>query len=123
LCSQYSAETRAVKSQSDQIILIVSQLPSPLCKKNTRRCGIATFATDLWEAIADKYKGITCIALPVNDTEAGYARRGDVDNVIFLCGYTLHLSYGATDTGIALATASVKSLLEWLKVNGREKRL
>jgi glycosyltransferase involved in cell wall biosynthesis len=38
-----------------------------------RQCGIATFTTDLCEAIAAKYSGTTCIALPVNDTEAGYA--------------------------------------------------
>ena len=38
-----------------------------------RQCGIATFTTDLCEAIATEYGGITCVALPVNDTEAGYA--------------------------------------------------
>ena len=38
-----------------------------------RQCGIATFTTDLCEAIATEYKGTTCIALPVNDIEAGYA--------------------------------------------------
>jgi glycosyltransferase involved in cell wall biosynthesis len=38
-----------------------------------RRCGIATFTTDLCEAIAAEYPGTTCIALPVNDMEAGYA--------------------------------------------------
>ena len=37
-----------------------------------RQCGIATFTTDLCEAIATKYGGTTCIALPVNDIEAGY---------------------------------------------------
>jgi glycosyltransferase involved in cell wall biosynthesis len=37
-----------------------------------RQCGIATFTTDLCEAIADEYKGTACIALPVNDTEEGY---------------------------------------------------
>src|SRR5512136_1751380 len=37
-----------------------------------RQCGIATFTTDLCEAIAEQYKGTACIALPVNDTEAGY---------------------------------------------------
>ena len=37
-----------------------------------RQCGIATFTTDLCEAIADEYKGTACIALPVNDIEAGY---------------------------------------------------
>ena len=38
-----------------------------------RQCGIATFTTDLCEAIATQYRQTTCIALPVNDTEAGYA--------------------------------------------------
>lgn len=38
-----------------------------------RRCGIATFTTDLCEAIATKYSNVSCIALPVNDIEAGYA--------------------------------------------------
>jgi glycosyltransferase involved in cell wall biosynthesis len=37
-----------------------------------RQCGIATFTTDLCEAIATEYDGTTCIALPVNDLEAGY---------------------------------------------------
>lgn len=38
-----------------------------------RQCGIATFTTDLCESIAAEYPAATCIALPVNDTEAGYA--------------------------------------------------
>ncbi len=38
-----------------------------------RQCGIATFTTDLCEAIATEYPDTTCIALPVNDNEAGYA--------------------------------------------------
>ncbi|MCX6168402.1 MAG: glycosyltransferase family 4 protein [Ignavibacteriales bacterium] len=38
-----------------------------------RQCGIATFTTDLCEAIAAQYVETTCIALPVNDIEAGYA--------------------------------------------------
>lgn len=37
-----------------------------------RQCGIATFTSDLCESMADEYKGTACIALPVNDTEAGY---------------------------------------------------
>jgi len=37
-----------------------------------RQCGIATFTTDLCEAIAMEHGGTTCIALPVNDTESGY---------------------------------------------------
>jgi predicted GH43/DUF377 family glycosyl hydrolase len=53
--------------------------------------------------------------------EEPYERRGDVDNVIFPCGYTmapdgdtLHLYYGAADSSIALASGSVRALLEWL---------
>ena len=38
-----------------------------------RKCGIATFTTDLCEAIAGEYKDTSCIALPVNDIEGGYA--------------------------------------------------
>jgi len=37
-----------------------------------RRCGIATFTTDLCEAVAAEYKEATCISLPVNDTVDGY---------------------------------------------------
>ncbi len=37
-----------------------------------RKCGIATFTTDLCEAIADEFKGTSCIAMPVNDIENGY---------------------------------------------------
>jgi glycosyltransferase involved in cell wall biosynthesis len=38
-----------------------------------RQCGIATFTTDLCEAVAAKYTRTTCIAVPVNDVAAGYA--------------------------------------------------
>ena len=37
-----------------------------------RQCGIATFTTDLCEAFAAAYAETSCIALPVNDNEAGY---------------------------------------------------
>jgi glycosyltransferase involved in cell wall biosynthesis len=37
-----------------------------------RQCGIATFTTDLCEAIAIEHSDATCIALPVNDIEGGY---------------------------------------------------
>ena len=57
----------------------------------------------------------------VFDPEEIYERYGDVDNVIFPCGCTLpsdgdtvHIYYGAADTSIAMATASVTELLEWL---------
>ena len=57
--------------------------------------------------------------------EERYERRGDVDNVVFPCGYTLasdgdtiHLYYGAADTCIALATGSIRGILNWLYEGG-----
>ena len=37
-----------------------------------RRCGIATFTSDLCEALAAQYPDMSCFAVPVNDTEEGY---------------------------------------------------
>jgi predicted GH43/DUF377 family glycosyl hydrolase len=58
--------------------------------------------------------------------EEPYERYGDVDNVVFPCGYTirpdgdtLYLYYGGADTCIALATGSIKALLDWLEHNGK----
>lgn len=58
--------------------------------------------------------------------EAPYERFGDVNNVVFPCGYTLgpdgdtiNLYYGGADTYIALATSSIRALLDWLRRNGR----
>ena len=56
-----------------------------------------------------------------------YEQRGDVDNVVFPCGYTIasdgdtmHLYYGAADTSIAMATGSLGAILEWLEHHGDE---
>lgn len=38
-----------------------------------RQCGLATFTTDLCEALSAEYGAIELLALPVNDTEAGYS--------------------------------------------------
>ena len=53
--------------------------------------------------------------------QEAYEINGDVDNVIFPCGYTLaadgdtiRIYYGAADTCIAMATSSVKLMLDWL---------
>ena len=55
-----------------------------------------------------------------------YERIGDVDDVVFPCGYTvdddgdtLNLYYGAADTSMGLAQASIKELLEWLRENAQ----
>ncbi len=37
-----------------------------------RQCGIATFTTDLCEAVAAEFPGVTCFAVPVNDIDGGY---------------------------------------------------
>ncbi|MGB5059266.1 MAG: hypothetical protein WBO48_11250 [Candidatus Promineifilaceae bacterium] len=57
--------------------------------------------------------------------EAVYEINGDVGNVAFPCGYTiapdgdtLNLYYGAADTSIALATGSIRVLLDWLEQYG-----
>jgi predicted GH43/DUF377 family glycosyl hydrolase len=59
--------------------------------------------------------------------EAPYERFGDVDNVVFPCGYTLepdgdtvNLYYGGADSCIALATGSIRHMLDWLDRHGRD---
>jgi predicted GH43/DUF377 family glycosyl hydrolase len=58
--------------------------------------------------------------------EEAYERFGDVDNVVFPCGLTvgpdkdtIHLYYGAADSCVAVATGSLRALLEWLEENGK----
>lgn len=58
--------------------------------------------------------------------ETDYERQGDVGNVAFPCGCTLsddgdtlNVYYGAADTCVALATGSVRAMLNWLDENGR----
>lgn len=53
---------------------------------------------------------------------AEYERTGDVDDVVFPCGYilgedgdTLNIYYGGADTAICLGIASVRAMLAWLK--------
>jgi predicted GH43/DUF377 family glycosyl hydrolase len=62
--------------------------------------------------------------------EADYERHGDVDDVVFPCGYTidpdgdgLKIYYGAADCAIGLAFSSIRTLLSWLDANaGTERR-
>jgi glycosyltransferase involved in cell wall biosynthesis len=63
-------QDRAVGSTIKRIAFVGNYLP--------RRCGIATFTTDLCEAIATEFEGTSCIALPVNDTADGYDYPGRV---------------------------------------------
>ncbi len=62
--------------------------------------------------------------------EADYERFGDVDNVVFPCGYTvdpdgdtLRIYYGGADSCIALATASIKDILGWLDRYGNQPKI
>lgn len=57
--------------------------------------------------------------------EEPYELIGDVGQVVFPCGTILEADgdrlrvyYGAADTSIALATASLRELLDWLRENG-----
>ena len=85
------------------------------------RLGLALFALD--DPSQCLRRGDAWIFGP----EAPYERQGDVDNVTFPCGYTiaddgdtLHLYYGAADTCIALATGSIKEMLNWLDAHVSE---
>jgi predicted GH43/DUF377 family glycosyl hydrolase len=56
--------------------------------------------------------------------ETAYERQGDVSNAVFPCGVTVgddrdtvFIYYGAADTSVAVATASIRALLAWLAAN------
>ena len=56
--------------------------------------------------------------------EANYERSGDVKDVVFPCGQTvgadgdtLYIYYGAADSSVALATASIRAILDWLDLH------
>lgn len=83
------------------------------------RLGLALF--DLEEPNRCLLRGESWVFGP----ETVYERAGDVNNVAFPCGATvaddgdtLHIYYGAADTCIGLATASIRELLAWLEVHG-----
>jgi predicted GH43/DUF377 family glycosyl hydrolase len=79
------------------------------------RLGLALF--DLEQPELCLKRGSEWIFAP----EEPYEQHGDVGNVVFPCGYTigldkdtLNIYYGAADTCIGLATASIRELLDWL---------
>lgn len=84
------------------------------------RLGLALFDLENPERV--RYRGENWVFGP----EEMYEREGDVDNVVFPCGCTmaddgdtLRMYYGAADTSICLATASIKQLLDWLRRDAR----
>jgi predicted GH43/DUF377 family glycosyl hydrolase len=75
------------------------------------RLGLALF--DLNEPERCLKRGNEWVLAP----EESYERHGDVDKVVFPCGYTLgpdgdtlRVYYGAADTSIAMATAIVQAM-------------
>jgi predicted GH43/DUF377 family glycosyl hydrolase len=71
------------------------------------------------------YHGVEWVFGP----EEPYERRGDVDNVVFPCGTTvapdgdtLHMYYGAADSSIALATGSIRAILDRLEESAQTAR-
>jgi len=84
------------------------------------RLGLALF--DLEDPATCILRGDSWIFGP----EQSYECEGDVDNVVFPCGCTvapdgdtIHLYYGGADSVIALATGSIRELLDWLDRNGQ----
>ena len=76
-------------SYADEVIDLVEEqvarctptLPRPVLPSRVamignylpRKCGIATFTTDLCDAIHAEYRATELLALPVNDTDEGYS--------------------------------------------------
>ncbi len=85
---------------------------------NLYRIGLAVL--DINDPTNLKYRSSAWVFGPAYN----YERVGDVGDVVFPTGYvlgedgdTLYVYYGAADTSIGLALASVKELLEWVKVH------
>ncbi len=83
------------------------------------RLGLALF--DLEEPELCLNRGAEWVFAP----EEVYEQRGDVDHVVFPCGYTLasdgdtlRIYYGAADSSIAMASGSVQAMLRWLQERG-----
>lgn len=87
-----------------------------------RKCGIATFTTDLLAAVAAEPPQCQCFAVPVNDIEDGYEYpdvvRFEVEeqdlasyvpNLVYSCGSLVHggqliIPYGTSDYATTFAT-------------------
>ena len=61
------------------------------------------------------------------EPDEDYERFGDVDKVVFPCGWVedngiVRIYYGAADSRIAVATANVAEMLEWLQQTAARPR-
>ncbi len=86
------------------------------CSGCIYRLGLALF--DLNKPEVCLKRGNEWIFAPVEP----YELHGDVNKIVFPCGYTvgsdgdsINIYYGAADTSIALATASIREMLQWLE--------
>ncbi len=87
------------------------------------RLGLALFDRDMPEHCL--LRGDTWVFGP----EERYECEGDVNNVVFPCGITIapdgdtiHMYYGGADSCVALATGSIRMLLDWLHEYGNQTR-
>jgi predicted GH43/DUF377 family glycosyl hydrolase len=83
------------------------------------RVGLALFDLDTPERCV--LRGDSWIFGP----EESYEHEGDVHDVVFPCGFTVapdgdtvNIYYGASDSWIALATAKISDMLDWLDEHG-----
>lgn len=102
-----------IKTQAGWLVIYHGVKQS--CSGCIYRLGLALF--DLKNPAICIKRGTEWMFAPVEP----YEQHGDVGNVVFPCGYTIgtdgdtvNLYYGAADTCIALATGSIKQMLEWL---------
>ena len=79
-------------------------------------------------ALLDLYNPLNILARSeewIFSPQESYELYGDVDKVVFPCGWilegdTINLYYGGADKCIALATASLSELLTWLEKYGKK---
>ena len=90
-----------------------------------RKCGIATFTTDLRCAVAAEFPSLQCLVVPVNDVAGGYdyALRASPDiirdfpDIVYTCGALLHgreliIRYAMSDYATSFAAVSLDHLIE-----------
>ncbi|GEM_PF-6237841 len=95
-----------------------------------RQCGIATFAKDLEQALKAADSGLTIPWAAINETMSIHPygpevrwriRQGDAESYQQAAHHLdeatgeLRMCYGAADTSVALATARVSDLRDWLR--------
>jgi predicted GH43/DUF377 family glycosyl hydrolase len=106
--------------ETDEGWLVIYHSVRQTCAGCIYRLGLALFDLEAPERLL--LRGDEWVFGP----EEQYELLGDVGNVVFPCGYTIssdgdtiNLYYGAADTSVALATGSLRALLDWLHRHGQ----